>query len=69
MELLAVSFGAMTLIQWVIIAIVVAGVIGIAMVVVKQAGIAIPPFVVTIFWICLCVVVGVIAIKFLASMM
>ncbi|MFA5376338.1 MAG: hypothetical protein WC455_11390 [Dehalococcoidia bacterium] len=65
---LSVNFAAIGFIQWIIIAIVVAGVVGIAMVVSKQAGIVIPAFIVTIFWIVLAVVVGVIAIKFLASM-
>lgn len=54
--------------HWLIIAIVVAAIIGIAMVVARQAGITIPPFVITIAWIILAVVVGVLAIKFLVGM-
>lgn len=60
--------GQYTLIQWVIIAIVLAGIIGIALVVVRQAGIAIPGWVVQILWIVLAVVVAVVAIKFLAGL-
>lgn len=68
-SLAAIAFGAFGLVQWIIIAIVIAGIIGVAMVVAKQAGIVIPGFIVTIFWIVLAVFVGVIAIKFLAQLM
>ena len=57
-----------TLIQWIIIAIVFAGIIGIALVVIRQAGIAIPGWVINILWIVLAVVVAVVAIKFLAGL-
>lgn len=56
-----------TIVHWVIIALVIAGVIGIAYVVAQQAGVAIPPFIVKIFWIVLAVVIGVVAISFLAQ--
>ncbi len=58
-----------TLIHWVLVAIVVAGIIGIALVVVRQAGIAIPGWVIQILWIVLAVVVAVVAIKFLAGLL
>jgi len=67
--LAVVNFGALGLVQWIIIAIVIAGIIGVAMVVAKQAGIVIPGFIVTIGWIVLCVFIWVIAIKFLAQLM
>lgn len=54
--------------HWLIVALVVAGIIGIALVVARQAGIVVPAFVVTILWIVLAVVVGVVAIKFLIGM-
>jgi len=57
-----------TLIQWIVIVIVIAGIIGIALVVVRQAGISIPGWVVQILWIVLAVVVAVVAIKFLAGL-
>ncbi len=57
-----------TLIQWIIIAIVFAGIVGIALVVIRQAGIAIPGWVIQILWIVLAVVVAVVAIKFLAGL-
>ena len=69
LALAAINFGAFGLIQWIIVAIVLAGIIGIAAVIIRQSGIAIPGFVITIFWIVLAVVVGVVAIKFLASML
>jgi hypothetical protein len=55
------------IVHWVIIVLVLAGVIGIAYVVAQQAGIVIPPFIARIFWIVLAVVIGVIAINFLAQ--
>lgn len=70
MMLFAVGGAAgMTIVQWLIIALIVAGCIGIAFVVMKQAGITVPPFIITIFWIVLAVFVGVIAIKFLVSLL
>ncbi len=57
-----------TLIHWIIVAIVVAGIIGIALVVIRQTGIVIPDWVITIFWIVLVVAVAIVAIKFLAGL-
>ncbi len=57
-----------TLIHWIIVAIVIAGIIGIALVVIRQTGIVIPDWVITIFWIVLVVVVAIVAIKFLAGL-
>ena len=65
----AINVSAFGLIQWIIVAIVVAGIIGIALVVAKQAGVVIPAFVWTIAWICLCVVIAIVAIKFLAGLL
>jgi len=68
MELLIAQVGLVgTIGSWLIIAIVIAGIVGIAIVVARQAGIAIPPWIFTILWIILVVVVGVVAIKFLLS--
>lgn len=52
---------------WAIMLVVICGIIGIAMVVIRQSGIAIPGFIVTIFWIILAVFLGVAAIKFVMS--
>ncbi len=57
------------LIQWIVIAIVLAGVIGIAMIAIRAAGIDIPGWVIQILWIVLVVIVAVVAIKFLAGML
>lgn len=59
--------GGYNLIQIIVIAMVVAGIIGIALVIARQAGIVIPAFIFTIAWIVLAVVIGVVAIKFLAG--
>jgi hypothetical protein len=64
--LFAQGLDAGALVRWIVVILVLAGVIGIAYVVAQQAGIAIPPFLVRIFWIVVAVVVGVVAITFLA---
>ncbi len=58
-----------TLIHWILVCIVVAGIIGIFLVVVRQAGIEVPGWIIQILWIVLAVVVSVIAIKFLAGLL
>lgn len=68
MMILAQQFASFDLIHWIIVAMVVAGIIGIALVIARQAGVVIPAFIFTIAWIVFAVVVGVIAIKFLAGM-
>jgi hypothetical protein len=67
MPVLAQFVVANSLIQWVIVAIVVASVIGIALVVVRQSGIPIPGWLVQVLWIVLLAVVAIAAIRFLAS--
>ncbi len=58
-----------SLVQWIVIAIVLAGIIGIALIAIRAAGIEIPGWVIQILWIVLVVVVAVVAIKFLAGML
>lgn len=67
--LLAQMAGGYSLIQIAIFVIVIAGIIGIVFVVTKQMGIAVPAWIITILWICLAVVIGIVAIRFLASML
>lgn len=67
-ELLLAQAGV-SIINLVILVIVVAGIIGVAFVVIRAAGVNVPPWIVTIGWIVLAVVVGVVAIKFLASLL
>ncbi len=56
-------------IQRILLAIlIIGGAIGVMLVVVNQAGIVIPAFIVTIFWIVLGVFIGCLAIKLLFSM-
>ncbi len=52
---------------WMLIAIVVAGIVGIAIIVANKAGVQIPGFIIQILWVIFAVVIGVIAIKFLMS--
>jgi hypothetical protein len=55
-------------IRLIIVAVVIAGCIGIAYVAAHAAGVAIPGFVITILWIVFAVVVAVLAIRFIASL-
>lgn len=68
MAILAQSAIPGTLVHWIIIAIILAGVVGIAMVALRQSGITIPPFIITIMWIVLVVVISIAAIKLILSM-
>lgn len=54
---------------WAIILIIVAGIIGIAFIVARAAGLTIPPMVVQILWVVFAVCVGVVAIKFILSLL
>lgn len=58
---------AATIAHWAVILIVVCGIIGIALVVIRQAGITIPGFIITILWIILAVVIGIAAIHFIMA--
>lgn len=57
-----------SLIQLVIMLIVVCGVIGVLIVVMRQTGISVPPWIATIAWIVAVCFVAILAIRFLASM-
>ena len=65
----AQALTAAVLIQWAIVIIVICGIVGILLVVCRAAGVAIPGFIITILWILLAVVVGVVAIRFMASIL
>lgn len=66
---LAVGLGGLSIIQWAILIVVLAGVVGIVLVCLKQFGIAVPGFVIAIGWIVICVMIGVLAIKLIASLL
>lgn len=55
--------------QWAILIIVLAGIVGIVFAVVRAIGVQIPSYIIHILWILLAVVIGILAIKFIASMM
>jgi hypothetical protein len=67
MLLLAQAIGGMTLVNFLIVAIVVCAAIGIALVAMRQSGINIPPAVWTIIWILVVAVVAILAIKLLVG--
>ncbi len=58
-----------SLVEWLVFIIVIAGAVGIAYVILKQTGVQIPAYIATVLWIILAVVVGVVAIRFLASLL
>lgn len=64
---LAQAGASASIIHWVILAVIVAGVVGIGLIALRQAGITIPPFIVQIGWIVLAVIVAILAIKFIAG--
>ena len=66
--ILAQVVGGYSIIQLLIIVIVIAACVGITMVVLRQAGITIPPFILTIAWIVLAAFVAIFAIRLVMSM-
>ncbi len=66
--ILAQLVGGYSLIQMIIFIIILCGVIGILFVVLRQTGVNIPPWIVTIFWIVVVCFVAIFAIKLLMSM-
>lgn len=65
--LLLAQVGAWSIGQLAIFVIVICGIVGIVLVVSKQMGVSVPPFLVKILWIIFAVIVGVVAVKFLLS--
>lgn len=53
--------------HWAIVVILICGIVGIAIVVVRATGVSIPPFIVTILWIILACFIGIVAIKFIMA--
>jgi hypothetical protein len=53
---------------WVMLAIIIGAVIAIGYVILRQMGIAVPPWAVTVFWIFVAAIVGILAIKLLLQM-
>lgn len=62
------AIGGYSIIQLIVVAIILAGAFGILFIVLRQTGVAIPPWAIQIFWIVLVVVVAVIAVKFIAGL-
>lgn len=57
------------LVYWAKIIILIGAIIGIVYVILRQMGVAIPPFLITVLWIVLAAIVGLVAINFIAQMM
>ena len=60
--------GGYSLVQLLIIVVIIAACVGIVYIALQQFGVAIPPFAIAIFWICVCAFVAIAAIRFIASM-
>lgn len=54
---------------WVKAIMIIAGVLGVLYVILRQCNVQIPPFIVQIFWIVLAVVIGCLAVTLLMRMM
>jgi uncharacterized protein (DUF983 family) len=57
-----------SLAQMAITVIVAAGIVGVALIVVRQAGVEIPGWVIQVFWIIVACVIGIMAIRFLIGL-
>lgn len=67
--LIAQAAAGLTLLHWIVIAIVVIAAVGIALAVAKHSGVAIPAVVWTIAWIVIIAFVAIIAIKLLMQLL
>lgn len=61
-------FKGMSILQVLMWLIVVAGAVGILFIVCNTIGIAIPSFVIQIFWVCVVVALAILAIQFIGSL-
>lgn len=57
-----------TVADWAIAIIVIFGIVAVVVIFLKQTGTTIPPFIISVLWVLLAVVVCVAAVKFIASM-
>lgn len=67
MELFADA--AFTLIHWLMLILVIGGIIAVFVIIAKAQGWAIPGWLPQVFWVCVAVLVGCLAIKFLAGLL
>lgn len=63
MLLLAQAIAGMSILKMIIIVIVIAAAIGIMLVALKQFGVQLPPWLMTIFWIVVVAIVAIFAVK------
>ena len=66
--MLLAQFVGGSIAYYAMVIILLAAVIGIVIVITRQMGVAIPPFIITVLWIILAAIVGILAIKFIAGM-
>jgi hypothetical protein len=66
--LFAQALGGYSILQLCVFIIVIAAAIAIVFIIMRQMGVAIPPFIVQIMWVLLAVFVGVFALYFLFNM-
>lgn len=68
MSMILAQIAGYSLVHMIVVAIVIAACVGILVVAFRQFGVAIPAFVVQIFWICVCAALAIFAIRFVMSM-
>ncbi len=68
LPLIAQGLAGWGVVHWALAIIVTIGVIAIVIVFIKQTGVAIPPFIISVLWIVLAVIICCSAILFIAKM-
>jgi len=68
-SLLAQVVGGYSLFQLAIFIVVVAGLVAVVVIILKQLGVTVPQWLQAILWVILVVIVGIFAIKVIASML
>lgn len=68
-SLLAQVVGGYSLFQLAIFIVVVAGLVAVVVIILKQLGVTVPAWLQAILWVILVVIVGIFAIKVIASML
>lgn len=66
--MLIAQFAGYSLVQLLVMIVIIAACVGIVYVALQQFGVAIPRFVVLIFWIVVCAFVAIAAIRFVSTM-
>ncbi len=66
--LLALNWANLGIVEILILIVIIAACVGIMFIALRVFGVTIPPWAIQIFWICVCAVVAILAIRFVASL-